>query len=48
VIVIKGVIKKKIIFDKRPCPNMDRTEHEPKFELANTLFKQLELKGEKA
>ena len=26
IINIKGVITKKIIFDKRPCPNMERSE----------------------
>ena len=24
IILVKGVIKTKVIFDKRPCPNMDR------------------------
>ena len=40
VILVKGVVKSKIIFDKRPCPNMERTEHEPKYELTNAMFKQ--------
>jgi hypothetical protein len=26
VILVKGIVKNKIIFDKRPCPNMERTE----------------------
>jgi hypothetical protein len=47
IIVVKGVITQKIIFDKRPCPNMDRTELEPKLLLTNTLFKNMEIKGEK-
>ncbi len=31
VIVVKGVIKTKILFENRPCPNMDRAEVAPKF-----------------
>lgn len=26
IILVKGVITQKILFDKRPCPNMERTE----------------------
>jgi hypothetical protein len=27
IIVVKGVVKTKVVFDKRPCPNMDRAEY---------------------
>lgn len=47
IIVVKGVIIKKILFDKRPCPNMERSEMEPRMALANNLFKNLEIKGQK-
>ena len=45
-IVVKGVISKKILFDKRPCPNMERAELEPKLQMTNNLFKNLEIRND--
>jgi hypothetical protein len=45
IVTVKGVITRKILFDKRPCPNMERSEIEPKLSVANNLFKNMDLKG---
>jgi len=45
VIRVKGVITTKILFDKRPCPNMERSEIEPKLSMTNNLFKNMEIRG---
>lgn len=44
-VIIKGVIVNKVTFDKRPCPNMERASLEPRIEIANNLFKQLDIKS---
>ena len=40
-IVVKGVVTRKVLFDKRPCPNMERTDIEPKLAVTNNLFKNM-------
>ena len=45
VIVVKGIITTKLLFDKRPCPDMERSEIEPRLSITNNLFKNMEIKG---